>query len=210
MMKFTTVTFRGGLLVFAALAFAACGSDSTGPGGGGDGGGGGGGGGGEGPSFPEIPPATQIFTDDIDSENGGVGEQNYVGWANWNVVEGCVDLHGPGSLNPLPGNGVYMDLDGSCANAGTMESKQTFDLAPGDYTLEFLMAGNNQEAGADTLDVSVGTAGSGRFVLDWNAPLAVRGVDFTVTTATSGKIRLEHQGVDEQGTLIDAVRLRRN
>jgi len=206
MMRFKTVTFRRGLLVFAALAFAACGSDSTGPGGGG----GGGGGGGEGPSFPEIPAAAQIFTDDIDSENGGVGQQNYVGWANWNVVEGCVDLHGPGSLNPLPGNGVYMDLDGSCANAGTIETKQTFDLAPGDYTLEFLMAGNNQQAGSDTLDVSVGTAGPGRFILDRDAPLALRGVDFTVATTTSGKIRLEHQGGDEQGILIDAVRLRRN
>lgn len=209
-MRFTTVTIRRSFLLFAAFAFAACGSDSTGPGSGD--GGGGGGGGGEGPEFPEVPPASQIFTDDIDSENGGVGVQNYTDWANWNVVEGCVDLHGPGSLNPLPNSGVYIDMDGSCPveGAGTMESKQTFDLDPGDYTLEFLMAGNNQAAGVDTLDVSVGSALSGQFVLDWEEPLEVRGVDFTVNDATTGKIRLEHRGADEQGILIDAIRLRRN
>ena len=206
-MKFKTVTFRRGLLLFAALAFAACGSDSTGPGSGGSGGGDGGG---EGPEFPEVPPAAQIFTDDIDSENGGVGVQNYTGWANWNVVEGCVDLHGPGSLDPLPGFGVYIDVDGSCDEAGTMESKQTFDLAVGNYTLEFLMAGNSQAPGVDTLDVSVGTSLSGRFILDWEEPLELRGMDFTVSEATTGKIRLEHLGGDEQGILIDAIRLRRN
>lgn len=206
-MRFTTVTIRRSFLLFAAFAFAACGSDSTDPGGGG-----GGGGGGEGPEFPEVPPAAQIFTDDIDSENGGEGVLNYTGWANWNVVDGCVDLHGPGSMNPLPGFGVYIDMDGSCPveGAGTMESKQTFDLAAGDYTLEFLMAGNNQAAGVDTLDVSVGTALTGQFVLDWEEPLEVRGLDFTVVDATTGKIRLEHRGADEQGILIDAIRLRRN
>jgi hypothetical protein len=202
-MKSTTVTFRRGLLLFAGVTFAACGNDSTGPGGGGGGGGGG-------PEFPEVPPAAQIFTDDIDSENGGVGELNYTGWANWDVVEGCVDLHGPGSVNPLPGFGVYIDMDGSCAEAGTMESKQSFDLAAGDYTLEFLMAGNNQFAQVDTLDVSIGSALSGQFILDWEEPLEVRGVNFTATEATSGKIRLEHRGGDEQGILIDAIRLRRN
>ncbi|HSM08274.1 MAG TPA: hypothetical protein VLA33_04570 [Gemmatimonadota bacterium] len=209
-MKFTTVTIRRSFLLFAAFAFAACGSDSTGPGSGGSGGGGGGGG--EGPEFPEVPPAAQIFTDDIDTENGGVGVQNYTGWANWTVVEGCVDLHGPGSLNPLPGFGVYIDMDGSCPaeGAGTMESKQAFDLAPGDYTLEFLMAGNNQASGVDTLDVAVGTAMSGQFVLDWDEPLDLRAVDFTVIASTTGKIRLEHRGADEQGILIDAIRLRRN
>lgn len=205
------------LLMFVAVAsFAACGSDATGPGTGGSGGGGtgggsgSGGGGGEVPTLPEIPPAAQIFTDDIDAENGGIGQQNYEAWANWNVVEGCVDLHGPGSINPLSGIGVYIDMDGSCANAGTMETKTAFDMAAGEYTLEFLMAGNNQEVGIDTLDVSVGSVMSERIILDWQVPLTLRSFDFTVGTATSGHIRMEHSGTDDNGILIDAVRLRRN
>ncbi len=193
-------------LVLAAVSFAACGSDSTGPGTG-DGGDGGDGGGTE---FPEIPPAAQIFTDDIDDENGGVGEANYEGWANWTVTEGCVDLHGPGAKDPLPGNGVYMDLDGTCLEAGTMETKATFDLDVGDYTLEFLIAGNNQAAQLDTLDVAVGSAMSDRIVLDWDQQLMLLELDFSVSSATSGKIVLEHMGGDDQGVLIDAVRLRRN
>lgn len=216
-MKFVRLPVQTVLLFVAVAAFAACGSDSTGPstgggtGGGGSGGGSGsGGGGGAVPTLPEVPPAAQIFTDDIDSENGGVGQVNYEAWAHWNVVEGCVDLHGPGSLNPLPGNGVYIDMDGSCMNAGTMETKTTFDLAVGDYTLEFLIAGNSQEAQVDTLDVSVGSVMSERIILDWQEPLALMSFDFSVGSATTGKIRLEHLGGDEQGILIDAVRLRRN
>ncbi|HEM46955.1 MAG TPA: hypothetical protein ENO23_07910 [Alphaproteobacteria bacterium] len=204
----STTAFRSLLLTLAALSFAACGSDSTDPAGGG-----GGGGGGEVPEFPEIPPAAQIFTDDIDSENGGIGEANYEGWANWTVTEGCVDLHGPQSTDPLAalGIGVYMDLDGSCLEAGTMETKTTFDFEVGDYTLEFLIAGNSQLGPQlDTLDVAVGGALSERIVLDWQDPLALMSFDFTVGAATSGKIRLEHHGGDEQGILIDAIRLRRN
>lgn len=214
-MKYVRLPVQTLLLFVAVASFAACGSDATGPGtgdgtGGGSGGSGSGGGGGEVPTLPEVPPAAQIFTDDIDAENGGVGQLNYDAWAHWNLVDGCVDLHGPGSLNPLPGNGVYIDMDGSCADAGTMETKTTFDLAVGDYTLEFLMAGNNQEAGNDTLDVSVGSVMSERIILDWQAPLALMSYDFSVGSDTSGKIRLEHLGGDEQGVLIDAVRLRRN
>lgn len=193
-------------LVVAALTFAACGSDSTGPGTGG----GGGDGGGDGTDFPDIPPAAQIFTDDIDDENGGVGQENYTGWANWTVTEGCVDLHGPGAKDPLPGNGVYMDLDGTCQEAGTMETKNSFDLQVGDYTLEFLIAGNNQVPQVDTLDVAVGNAMSDRIVLPWDEPLMLLELDFSVSSASSGKIVLMHHGGDDQGVLIDAVRLRRN
>jgi hypothetical protein len=46
--------------------------------------------------------------------------------------------------------------------------------------------------------------------LNWQEPFAIRGYDFTVGTATSGKVRLSHNGGDDQGILIDAVRLRRN
>lgn len=201
------IRLRNLFVLLAAVAFAACGSDSTGPGSG-DGGDGGGDGGET--EFPEIPPAAQIFTDDIDAENDGVGEANYTGWANWTVTEGCVDLHGPGAKDPLPGNGVYMDLDGTCLEAGTMETKATFDLDVGDYTLEFLIAGNNQVEQVDTLDVAVGDAMNDRIVLDWEAPLQLFELDFSVGSATSGKIVLDHHGGDDQGILIDAVRLRRN
>ncbi len=197
-----------GFVAVSVLAFSACGGDATGPGGGGNGGG-------EVPELPEIPPAAQIFRDDLDSENGGVGVANYTGWASWNVTEGCVDLHGPGAKNPLPGNGVYMDLDGTCADgsgttAGTMETKQGYLLDPGDYTLEFLIAGNSQIAQSDTLDVSIGNELSVRIIKVWTDPLELLEFDFPVTVSTTETIEMIHSGGDEQGILIDAVRLRRN
>ena len=201
------------LLMVAALTLGACGgSDPTGPSGDG---GGGGSGGGEVPTLPDIPPATQIFRDDLDAENGGLGQQNYTGWAQWNVTEGCVDLHGPGSIDPLPGNIVYMDMDGSCRNgtgttAGTMETKQSFILDPGDYTFELLVAGNNQINQVDTMVVRIGTVMDRQIILDWTEPLVLMEFNFTVSASVTESIELIHAGGDDQGILIDAIRLRRN
>lgn len=181
----------------AILLVAACGDgDSSGPGDPGD------------PRFPDVPPGTVVFLDDVDSENGGEAVANYTGWSKWNVVAGCVDLHGPGEVDPLPGNGLYADLDGSCASAGTLESKAELNLGPGDYVLEFIMAGNNQAAGSDAMTITVGPAFQAEVVLDWQEPFELRTHRFTVSSATSGRIRLAHAGGDDQGILIDAVRLR--
>ncbi|MEE8487807.1 MAG: hypothetical protein V3S56_06535 [Gemmatimonadota bacterium] len=214
-MRLTRDPIQFMLLIVATLALGACGgSDSTGPT---DttGGSGGGSGGGEVPTLPDIPPATQIFRDDLDSENGGMGQQNYTGWAQWNVTEGCVDLHGPGSIDPLPGNIVYVDMDGSCANgtgttAGTMETKQSFILDPGDYTFEMLMAGNSQVSQVDTMTVRIGTVLNRQIVLNWTAPLVLQEFNFAITVGTTETIELIHAGGDDQGILIDAIRLRRN
>jgi len=201
------------LLMIASLTLGACGGSSpTNPSGGG---GGGGGGGGENPVLPDIPPATQIFRDDLDAENGGVGQQNYTAWSQWNVVEGCVDLHGPGSIDPLPGNVVYIDMDGSCLNgtgttAGTMETKMSFIIDPGDYTFEVIRAGNNQVSQVDTMVIRIGTVFNRQIILDWTAPLALESFDFSVSASTTETIELIHSGGDDQGILIDAVRLRRN
>lgn len=193
----TTLPF----LIVAALLAGACGGDSTGP---------------DDPNDPEIPelppiaPGTLVFQDDIDSENGGNGMSNYTGWTKWTVVSGCVDLHGPGATNPLPGNGVYLDLDGSCGDAGTMESKNSFSLAAGDYVLEFVMAGNNQASQSDEVVISIGGSLNRTVTLPWDAPFTVRSYPFTVASSTNAKIRLEHAGGDDQGILVDAVRLRKD
>jgi len=215
-MRLTKDPFQMMLLMIATLTFGACGAgDPTGPTGGGGGSGGGGSGGGEVPVLPDIPPATQIFRDDLDAENGGVGEANFAAWTQWSVTEGCVDLHGPGAKDPLPGNGVYMDLDGTCADgtgttAGTMVTKQNFILDPGDYTFELLVAGNSQVSQVDTMIVRVGSVMNRQIILDWTAPLALQVFDFTVISSVTEPIELIHAGGDDQGILIDAIRLRRN
>jgi hypothetical protein len=92
--------------------------------------------------------AATVFSDNFNGENGGVGQLNYANFANWNVTSGSVDLIGNGFFDFLPGNGLYVDMDGSTGQAGTIVSKQVF--APGNYTLSFDLAGS--ERGIDGVE----------------------------------------------------------
>jgi len=162
------------------------------------------------PGLPPVAPGSVILQDDMDDENGGNAEQNYTGFALWTVVRGCVDLHGPGSIDPLPGNGLYIDMDGSCDLAGRLESKETFTLDPGTYILELVMAGNNQGAAADDMTLSFGTVFSETVTLLEDQPFDISSFTFSVSAATSGKLVLDHAGTDNQGILVDVVRLRKS
>lgn len=161
------------------------------------------------PILPPVPAGTILIADDMDNENGGQAMQNYAGFASWVVVDGCVDLHGPGSIDPRPGNGLYVDMDGSCGRAGTIESRQALDLPVGTYAVECVLAGNSQAAGADTMVVSVGELFRHEIVLDWTQPFHAMRLDFDVASAATARMRVQHLGGDDQGILIDAIRLRR-
>jgi hypothetical protein len=91
-----------------------------------------------------------------------------------------------------------------------METKQSFILDPGDYTFEMLMAGNSQVSQVDTMTVRIGTVLNRQIVLNWTAPLEFQEFNFTITASTTETIELIHAGGDDQGILIDAIRLRRN
>jgi hypothetical protein len=160
------------------------------------------------PELPPAPPQTISIIDDVDGENGGVSQPNYTNFKFWNVVSGCVDLHGPGGVNPRPGNGLYIDMDGTCQAAGTLESKETFDLHPADWRLEIVMAGNSQNQSPDTMVISVGSVFQRTVVLAADEDFALFEYNFTLADSAAAKIRLEHSGSDEQGILIDALQLR--
>jgi len=160
---------------------------------------------------PELPPAdptTVLIVDDVDSENGGTSESNFTDFDFWTVIEGCVDLHGPGGVDPVPGNGLYIDMDGTCNNAGTLESKETFELHPADWRLEMIVAGNSQVTDTDSMLITVGTGNQWMMTLDDTASFQQIDYNFTLADSASATIMLEHYGSDEQGILIDAVRLR--
>lgn len=162
------------------------------------------------PVLPPIPPGAILLQDDLDSENGGVATTNYTGFENWNVTRPCVDLHGPGSIDPMPGNGLYIDMDGSCASAGRMETKENFALDPGNYKIEMVLGGNNQDFPADVMTISVGSVFSETITVPEAEPFNIRTFTFTVAAATTGRMVLDHAGGDEQGILIDAIRLSEN
>jgi hypothetical protein len=194
-MRIRHVVERAGMLVITLTIIAACKKGPTDPQG----------------ETPTLPPttATVLFLGDFDAENGGRGVYNWTAFQHWNVLEGCVDLHGNGFHDVQPGRGLYVDLDGTCNQAGTIETKAAFDLQPGDYVLEFWLAGNSRREGRDTVDVNLGTLYQEQFILRRRDDFALYTRPLSVTTATTARLRFKHMGGDDHGILLDLVRLRR-
>jgi hypothetical protein len=161
------------------------------------------------PTLPAVPESTVLLLDDTDLENGGVGVLNWTNFRHWDVLAGCVDLHGNGFYDVQAGNGLYIDLDGTCTDAGTIQSKATFALQPGMYTLEFWLAGNQRISRPDTVNVSLGSLYTEQIVLQQTEPFRLFTRRITVAAATEAKLRFQNLGGDNQGALLDLVRLRR-
>jgi hypothetical protein len=161
------------------------------------------------PSLVTVDPATVLFVEDFDTENGGNGVFNWTNFVNWNVSDGCVDLHGNGFVDVQPGKGLYVDLDGSCDDAGIIETKAAFTLTPGTYVFEFWIAGNQRISDSDTVNVSLGSLFQEQFVLQQRARFELRTRNISVPSTTSVRIRFENLGGDGRGGLVDLVRLRR-
>jgi hypothetical protein len=161
------------------------------------------------PTLPQVPAGSILLYDKFDNENGGAGVNNWTTFTNWNVVDGCVDLHGNGFWDVQAGHGLYVDMDGSCYAAGTIESKEEFALVPGTYVLEFWIAGNQRNDSPDTTTVTLGSLFNEQFVTERYEQfrLVTRRVD--VGAATAARLRFRGHGGDQQGMLLDEVRLRR-
>jgi hypothetical protein len=141
-----------------------------------------------------------LLQDNFNSENGGVGTLNYSGFANWNVTGGTVDLIGNGFFDFYPGNGLYVDLDGSTFMPGLLSSKLTF--APGTYLVQFDLGGS-QRGTAENVTVSLGSY-SEVFHRDSGDPLAL--VSRTITTTIPGSLSFQNDNdFDDIGAILDNV-----
>lgn len=145
--------------------------------------------------------AAPIFYDNFNSESQGF---NYTGFAQWTVTSGSVDLIGTGFFDIYPGNGNYVDLDGTTSGAnpaGQITTNASF--AAGTYTLSFDLGGS-QRGDTNTVEVTLGN-----FVQDItlpsNAPLGLQ--TFTFTT-TGGQLSFTNLGLsDNFGLILDNVEL---
>lgn len=157
---------------------------------------------------------TMLFSDSfngyasptLDWDGGGV----------WTVTDGKVDLIGKNGstlYDLLPGNGMYVDLDGD-GDPGVLATNATFTLLPGvTYTLQFEIAGNqgNQPllspSAEDTVRVTLGS-----FTTDIVVPKA-QGFELVVINivgdGSAGALTFENleAGGDKQGALLDDVLL---
>lgn len=157
--------------------------------------------------------ATIIFEDNFNSYNGGMGALNYTGFSpNWTVMDGTVDLIGNGYYDFLPGNGLYVDLDGSTSNAGIMGHLES--LSAGDYTLSFDLAGNQRNSANEltTANIAIllgsGTAASANISLAQNVGFTTYSLDFTISELADPSVVMFSFGAaggDNVGMLLDNV-----
>jgi hypothetical protein len=139
-----------------------------------------------------------IFSDNFDAS--GPPTLNWSGGANWNVTSGTVDLIGNGFFDFLPGNGLYVDLDGSTSQAGVLSTTMMF--APGSYIVTFSLAGS-QRGSSETVTVSLGSWSTTIANIPSNQPFTVH--SYVITTATTGSLSFSNAGNDNVGALLDNV-----
>jgi hypothetical protein len=148
-----------------------------------------------------------MFEDAFDAEAQGLNRDPLT---NWDVTDGTIDVIGgpPEFYNFYPGNGNYIDMDGSTGEAGRMTTNQVFDFVAGVlYRIYFTMGQNG--AGTDTLNFGfdflansiTNTGGIDGSMID-------QFVDFTVAANVSSALFFEGTGGDNQGIVVDNVILK--
>jgi hypothetical protein len=130
---------------------------------------------------------------------------NYNNFANWTVSNGTVDLIGINTQwDFYPGNGLYIDLDGSTGEAGLLSSTKSF--APGAYAVRFDLGGSQRD-GYDNGNVVDITMGVGDFSINiariTSDPLQLFTYNVTITTA--GPLTFQNRGGDNVGAILDNV-----
>ena len=150
--------------------------------------------------------ASLLFSDTFNSENSGSGALNYNGLNFWTVSNGTVDLIGNGYFDFFPGNGMYLDLDGSTSDAALLTSTSAFNFTPGTYTLSFDLGGSTR-GDNNTVDVSLGGLYNETFTLASGFPLTNYQRTFNVGAATSANLSFDHHGGDNFGIILDNVAL---
>jgi PEP-CTERM motif-containing protein len=124
--------------------------------------------------------AAVVFSD---SFNSYTDQLNWVPPANWTVPSGSVDLIGETTtataFDFYPGNGGYVDLDGSTGAAGTLQTIMNF--APGTYAVSFDLGGNARDDAPKTTVISLGN-----FSTDITLASSATLTPYTYTFTTAG------------------------
>jgi len=160
-------------------------------------------------TVPLASAQTILLEDNFDTENGGVGQINYFGLANWDLVDGSVDLIGNGFHDFFPGQGLFLDLDGGTYNAATLVSKTAFTFNPGQVLeLSFDLLGENNYYPSFLPNNNVTVSLGGLFTETFSvadAGLITR--QFTVEELTTTNLVFDHAGGDLGGLILDDVTL---
>jgi hypothetical protein len=119
---------------------------------------------------------------------------------------GTVDLIGAGTgFDYFPGNGGYVDLNGSNGFPGTLQTAVSF--GPGQYTVSFELGGNfvgpdHSDSAPKTTTITLGDWFT-NITLAYNDPLATH--TYTFTTATGGPLvfQMGTEGIPPNSPTLD-------
>ena len=143
-----------------------------------------------------------------DNFNSDAQTLNWTGDSVFNSTSppGSTDLIGTGFFDLYPGNGNYVDLDGSTGSGNNPAGQLTsiLNISSGEYTLSFWLGGNARGAPAQTTDIQLGSF-STSITLSAGDPLAFHSYTFTDSLATAKLIFTELGPSDQQGNILDNV-----
>lgn len=149
---------------------------------------------------PALSEAATIFSDNFNSY--GVA-YNWSGAGGWSVTDGTVDVVGPGYFDFIPGNGSYIDLDGSSMNAGLLN--YGLNLIGGiAYNLSFDLAGSHRGTN-ENVSVSFGTTNGIYNSIPSAVGFNTYILGFTPTSTGIYNISFQNSGGDNMGALLDNV-----
>ena len=146
--------------------------------------------------------AVTILSDNFDADKTTNNATRFV--HGWTVSDGTVDVDGTGFVhNEMPGNGHYVDLDGSTKRAGVLGNSFTAG-AGGIYTLSFDLAGNQRGWGSDTVEVMFGTTRQ-TYVIGESDPITTRTLTFAPTTSGVYGLSFHNLGGENRGAFLHQV-----
>lgn len=147
--------------------------------------------------------AIPLFSDNFNGEAQALNTS----LDNWTVSDGTIDVIGTGFFDFYPGNGNYLDLDGSSGNAGKITTNSSFSFLAGTYTLRFDLGGSTR-GDSNTMTVALGSFFSETFTLPSSAPLQTITRTFTFGSSNgTGALSFDHTGGDNLGLILDNVLL---
>lgn len=147
--------------------------------------------------------ATVVFSDNFNSDPQGLN----ITPAGWNLTQGTVDVIGAGFYDYYPGNGNYIDLNGSTLQYGGIGTAPP-SFGPGHYILTFELGGNvvgpnYGDNGPKTTDIGLGSW-STTISLNANDPLTLYTYSFD-TTGGSLAFSMAPDGIANIGNILDDV-----
>ena len=143
-----------------------------------------------------------IFSDNFDADVNGLNTVSFVG--GWSVANGTVDTIGspPPFFDLIPGNGHYIDLDGTTRDAGEF-SKALLLTGGVTYTASFDLAGSHR-GDRNIVDVAFGTTVN-TYTLASADPLGTASLVFTPGATGLYSLSFANRGGDNVGALLDNV-----